>query len=124
LRSEGRDRLRPHDDGVGAASVRSEAMTETLRAEGVKKRFGDVQALDGIDLVLEPGQVLAVLGPNGAGKTTFVRAVATLLAPDEGTVRVAGLDTVHDAARVRTVIGLAGQAAAVEDALTGRENLE
>jgi ABC-2 type transport system ATP-binding protein len=99
-------------------------MTETLRAEGVTKRFGTVRALDGVDLVLQSGQVLAVLGPNGAGKTTFVRAVATLLVPDEGTLRVAGLDTVRDAPRVRRVIGLAGQAAAVEDALTGRENLE
>jgi ABC-2 type transport system ATP-binding protein len=99
-------------------------MIETVMAEGVKKRFGNVEALRGIDLVVEPGQVVAVLGPNGAGKTTFLRAVATLLVPDEGTLRVAGMDTVRDASGVRRVIGLAGQAAAVEDALTGRENLE
>jgi ABC-2 type transport system ATP-binding protein len=99
-------------------------MTQTVMAEGVKKRFGSVEALRGIDLVVEPGQVVAVLGPNGAGKTTFLRAVATLLVPDEGTLQVAGMDIVRDASGVRRVIGLAGQAAAVEDALTGRENLE
>src|SRR6266498_3667603 len=92
-------------------------MTPTIEAVGLRKRFGKTVALDGLDLVAEPGQVLAVLGPNGAGKTTFVRTVATLLRPDAGELRVAG----HD---VRRGIGLAGQSAAVEPAMTGRENLE
>jgi ABC-2 type transport system ATP-binding protein len=99
-------------------------MTPTIEASGVTKRFGKVAALDGLDLVAEPGQVLAILGPNGAGKTTFVRAVATLLRPDSGTLRVAGHDVVRDPEAVRPLIGLAGQSAAVEPAMTGRENLE
>ncbi len=87
------------------------------------KRFGDVEALAGLDLVAPTGQVTAVLGPNGAGKTTFVKTVATLLRPDGGTLRVAGIDATADPRQVRRVIGLAGQNAAVEPALTGRENL-
>jgi ABC-2 type transport system ATP-binding protein len=98
-------------------------MTPTIEAVGLRKRFGRTTALDGLDLVAEPGQVLAVLGPNGAGKTTFVRTVATLLRPDGGELRVAGYDVRRDAAAVRRVIGLAGQYAAVEPAMTGRENL-
>ncbi|MFL6295806.1 MAG: ATP-binding cassette domain-containing protein, partial [Actinomycetes bacterium] len=98
-------------------------MTPTIEAAGVRKRFGRTVALDGLDLVAEPGQVLAVLGPNGAGKTTFVRAVATLLRPDGGELRVAGHDVRREPAAVRRVIGLAGQHAAVEPAMTGRENL-
>jgi daunorubicin resistance ABC transporter ATP-binding subunit len=90
---------------------------------GLRKRFGDVAALDGLDLVAPAGVVTAVLGPNGAGKTTFVRTVATLAAPDDGTLRVAGVDAVGHPGEVRRVIGLAGQHAAVEPALTGRENL-
>jgi ABC-2 type transport system ATP-binding protein len=74
--------------------------------------------------VANPGRVVALLGPNGAGKTTFVRAVATLLRPDAGTLSVAGIDVGRQPARVRQVIGLAGQSAAVEQAMTGRENLE
>ena len=88
------------------------------------KRFGDVRALDGLELVAESGHVTALLGPNGAGKTTFVSAVATLLRPDAGTIRVAGLDVCADPKRVREVIGLAGQYASVEPAMTGTENLE
>nr|WP_244994381.1 ATP-binding cassette domain-containing protein [Actinomadura coerulea] len=88
------------------------------------KRFGDVRALDGLDLVAEPGRVVALLGPNGAGKTTFVRAVATLVRPDGGTLRVDGVDAAREPGRVRRLIGLAGQYAAVEAAMTGRENLE
>src|SRR5499427_4276284 len=84
-------------------------MTPTIEAEGLVKRFGKTMALDGLDLVAEPGQVLAILGPNGAGKTTFVRAVATLLRPDEGTLRVAGHDVQTDASAVRSLIGLGGQ---------------
>ena len=95
----------------------------TIEAAGLRKLFGTVVALDGLDLVAPAGAVTAVLGPNGAGKTTFVRSVATLLAPDEGTLRVTGIDAAAHPERVRQVIGLAGQAAAVEPALTGRENL-
>ncbi len=99
-------------------------MTYTIEAHGLKKRYGKTTALDGLDLVARRGQVTAVLGPNGAGKTTFVRAVATLVRPDEGTLLVAGHDAGDDPAAVRRVIGLAGQFAAVEPAMTGRENLE
>jgi ABC-2 type transport system ATP-binding protein len=99
-------------------------MTPTIEANGLTKRFGKTVALDGLDLVAEPGQVLAVLGPNGAGKTTFVRTVATLLRPDAGELRVAGHDVRREPRAVRRAIGLAGQSAAVEPAMTGRENLE
>ena len=95
-----------------------------IEARGLTKRFGDVQALDGLDLVAQSGQVTALLGPNGAGKTTFVNAVATLLVPDAGEVRVAGIDAVAEPRRVRQIIGLAGQSASVEPAMTGTENLE
>jgi ABC-2 type transport system ATP-binding protein len=97
--------------------------THTIEAEGLTTRYGDVVALDGLDLVAPAGQVTAVLGPNGAGKTTFVSSVATLLRPDFGHLWVAGVDAIHQPDRVRRVIGLAGQHAAVEPALTGRENL-
>ncbi len=96
----------------------------TIEAVGLRKRFGKTTALDGLDLAAEPGQVLAVLGPNGAGKTTFVRTVATLIRPDGGELRVAGHDVRREPHAVRRSIGLAGQSAAVEPALTGRENLE
>jgi ABC-2 type transport system ATP-binding protein len=99
-------------------------MTPIVDARGVTKRFGKVEALAGLDLVIEPGQVVALLGPNGAGKTTLVRTLATLLRPDSGTVLIDGRDAVREAARVRALIGLAGQHAAVEHAMTGRENLE
>jgi ABC-2 type transport system ATP-binding protein len=99
-------------------------MTPTIEATGLRKRFGKTVALDGLDLVAEPGQVVAVLGPNGAGKTTFVRMVATLLRPDAGELRVVGHDVRRRPQAVRRVIGLAGQSAAVEPAMTGRENLE
>jgi ABC-2 type transport system ATP-binding protein len=98
--------------------------TSTIEARGLVKRYGKTIALDGLDLVAERGQVLAVLGPNGAGKTTFVRAVATLLRLDEGDLSVAGHDVRREPAAVRKLIGLAGQFAAVEPAMTGRENLE
>ena len=94
-----------------------------IEARGLTKRYGEVEALAGLDLVAESGQVVAVLGPNGAGKTTFVRALATLVAPDAGTLRVAGVDARRHPEKVRRVIGLAGQFAAVEEAMTGRENL-
>jgi ABC-2 type transport system ATP-binding protein len=99
-------------------------MTATIEAEGLEKRFGKTTALAGLDLVAESGQVTAVLGPNGAGKTTFVRALATLLRLDSGKLRVADYDVRRDARAVRSLIGLAGQFAAVEDAMSGRENLE
>src|SRR3954470_17980240 len=99
-------------------------MPPTIEAHGLTKHFGGTAALDGLDLVAEPGEVLAVLGPNGAGKTTFVRAVATLLSLDGGVLRVAAHDVAREPDAVRRVIGLAGQFAAVEPAMTGRENLE
>jgi ABC-2 type transport system ATP-binding protein len=99
-------------------------MTPILQARGLMKRYGKTQALAGLDLVVNPGRVVALLGPNGAGKTTFVRAVATLLRPDAGTLHVDGIDALRKPAKVRQVIGLAGQFAAVEEAMTGRENLE
>ena len=99
-------------------------MNATIEAVGLSKRFGKTVALDGLDLVAEPGQVLAVLGPNGAGKTTFVRTVATLLRPDAGELRVAGHDVRREPQAVRRTIGLAGQYAAIEPAMTGRENLQ
>lgn len=91
--------------------------------EDVKKRFGDTVALSGVDLAVAEGEVLGLLGPNGAGKTTLVRVLVTLLRPDAGTARIFGHDVVHDAAIVRQMIGLTGQYAAVDELLTGRENL-
>jgi ABC-2 type transport system ATP-binding protein len=100
-------------------------MTDGLAIEvrGLVKRFGDVCALDGVDLSARQGQVLGLLGPNGAGKTTLVRVLATLLKPDAGTARVLGLDVQREAAQLRERIGLAGQYAAVDENLTGLENL-
>ena len=97
--------------------------TPAVEAVGLTKSFNDVQALAGLDLVAPAGKVTAVLGPNGAGKSTFVRAVATLLRLDEGQLIVEGIDAHAHPEQVRRVIGLAGQNAAVEPALTGRENL-
>jgi ABC-2 type transport system ATP-binding protein len=94
-----------------------------IEAKGVVKNFGKVEALSGLDLVARRGQVTAVLGPNGAGKTTFVRAIATLIRPQAGILRVHGVDVVRQPGQVRRMIGLAGQFAAVEPALTGRENI-
>jgi ABC-2 type transport system ATP-binding protein len=94
-----------------------------ILAEGLHKSYGKTQALDGLDLVAEEGSVLAVLGPNGAGKTTTVRILTTLLKPDSGRAEITGLDVVKHAALVRSRIGLAGQYAAVDELLTGYENL-
>ncbi|MDB5074596.1 MAG: daunorubicin resistance transporter ATP-binding subunit [Chloroflexi bacterium] len=98
-------------------------MNPIIEASGLTKRFGRVQALAGLDLVVHRGRVAAVLGPNGAGKTTFVRAVPTLLRPDAGTLHVAGFDAVRQPAQVRRVISLAGQSAAVEQALIAASEL-
>lgn len=98
-------------------------MEPIVEAVGLTKHFGDVHALEGLDLSVERGKVLALLGPNGAGKTTFIRAVSTLLRPTSGVLRVAGLDVEHHHAEVRRLIGLAGQYAAVEPVMSGRENL-
>jgi daunorubicin resistance ABC transporter ATP-binding subunit len=95
-----------------------------IEVEDVRKRFGATDALAGVSLAVERGTVLALLGPNGAGKTTLVKILTTLMRPDSGSARVQGLDVVDDAGRLRSVIGLAGQYAAVDELLTGRENLE
>jgi ABC-2 type transport system ATP-binding protein len=95
-----------------------------IEVAGVKKAFGTTKALCGVDLTADRAKVLGLLGPNGAGKTTLVRILATLLAPDEGYARISGLDVVRDAGAIRPMIGLAGQYAAVDETLTGRENLE
>src|SRR5919198_6463673 len=94
-----------------------------VQAEGIVKRFGSTVALDGVDLAVEEGTVLGLLGPNGAGKTTAVRILATLIRPDAGHATVAGFDIVRDADQLRRAIGLSGQYAAVDENLTGRENL-
>jgi ABC-2 type transport system ATP-binding protein len=95
-----------------------------VEVDGVRKRFGDVQALDGVSLSIAAGEVYGLLGANGAGKTTLINVLATLLRPDEGTARIAGLDVATRAKDVRRRIGLAGQFAAVDDYLTGRETVE
>ncbi len=100
------------------------AAEAAIEIEGLRKSYKDVEALCGIDLEVERGTVLGLLGPNGAGKTTAVRILTTLLPPSGGTARVSGLDVVADAAKLRERIGLAGQYAAVDENLTGFENLE
>jgi ABC-2 type transport system ATP-binding protein len=97
---------------------------DAIVVEGLEKSYGSVRALCGVDFAARTGSVLGLLGPNGAGKTTAVRILATLLNPDAGSARVVGLDVVRDAAKLRASIGLAGQYAAVDENLTGFENLE
>src|ERR687891_257427 len=97
---------------------------DAIVAEGLEKSYGSVRALCGVDFTARTGTVLGLLGPNGAGKTTAVRILTTLLEPDAGSARVAGLDVKRDAAKLRSQIGLAGQYAAVDENLTGFENLE
>ncbi|MFC4534616.1 ATP-binding cassette domain-containing protein [Sphaerisporangium dianthi] len=99
-------------------------MPDAIVAEGLVKKYGDVTALDGMELRVPEGTVLGLLGPNGAGKTTTVRILTTLLVPDAGHASVAGFDVVRDAGRLRAHIGASGQYAAVDDHLTGAENLE
>jgi ABC-2 type transport system ATP-binding protein len=99
-------------------------MTEMIRTSGLVKRYGKVTALDGLDLAVPQGAILGLLGPNGAGKTTAVRILTTLLEPDGGTATVAGLDVASEPDKVRERIGLSGQNAAVDEYLTGYENLE
>src|SRR5215468_4467897 len=98
-------------------------MNFAIEAEGLVKRFGKTLAVDGVDLAVRPGTVHGLLGPNGAGKTTVVRMLATLLRPDAGQARVGGYDVVREADRVRGLVGLTGQYAAVDEDLTGFENL-
>jgi len=98
-------------------------MTYTVNARGIRKAFGAKTVLDGVDLTVPAGQIFALLGPNGAGKTTLIRILATLLRPDAGTATVAGHDLLADPVGVRRAISLTGQYAAVDDMLTGEENL-
>jgi oleandomycin transport system ATP-binding protein len=98
-------------------------MRYAIQAEGLVKHYGQTKALDGVDLAVPPGRLLGVLGPNGAGKTTAVRILATLLMPDAGTATVLGHDVGRQAHQVRSLIGLTGQYAAVDEMLTGVENL-
>ena len=95
-----------------------------IEASGLEKRFGTVRALDGLDLAVRSGEVMAVLGPNAAGKSTFINLMATLLRPDGGRLMVGGFDVAKNPAQVRRLVALAGQSAAVEPTMTGRENVE
>ncbi|MBB5835617.1 ATP-binding cassette domain-containing protein [Kribbella italica] len=119
----------PHGGSAPATTVRAPVARQQLSGEhaveieGLRKSFGSKVALDGVDLAMPAGQVFALLGPNGAGKTTTVRIITTLLRPDSGLVTVAGRDVVADPEGVRRSIGLSGQYAAVDDKLTGFENL-
>ncbi|MEO8555205.1 MAG: ATP-binding cassette domain-containing protein [Actinomycetota bacterium] len=99
-------------------------MNDAVRARGLVKHYGQIRALDGVDLTVPRGSVLGLLGPNGAGKTTAVRILATLLRPDSGTAEVAGVNVLKDPREVRRRIGLSGQYAAVDEYLTGFENLD
>jgi ABC-2 type transport system ATP-binding protein len=99
-------------------------MTDMIRTSGLVKRYGKVTALDGLDLTVPKGTILGLLGPNGAGKTTAVRILTTLLEPDAGTAEVAGIDVLKEPGKARERIGLSGQNAAVDEHLTGYENLE
>src|ERR1700754_4385588 len=98
-------------------------MTYAVRTEGLGKRFGQTDALSGLDLAVEPGTVLGLLGHNGAGKTTAVRILTTLLLPTEGRALVGGRDVVREPAAARAQLSLAGQQASLDERLTGRENL-
>src|SRR5262245_57226996 len=99
------------------------ATSYAIEAEGLTKRYGKTVALAGVDLTVRPGTIVGLLGPHGAGKTTAGRVLATLLRPDGGTARVGGFDVLRQAGKVRELIGLTGQYAAVDEDLTGWENL-
>jgi ABC-2 type transport system ATP-binding protein len=109
---------------LAAGAAKERALEHVIEAVGLVKRYGSVVALDGLDLAVPEGTVTGLLGPNGAGKTTAVRVFTTLVRPDGGSARVAGLDVVADAGRLRRLIGLSGQYAAVDEDLTGFENLD
>ena len=104
-------------------SVPAEFVTPAIHARGLVKRFGELRAVDGIDLDVPRGMIFAILGPNGAGKTTLMRMLATLASPDEGTASVLGHDLVDRAARGAHQIAMTGQFASLDEDLTGRENL-
>ena len=101
-----------------------ECKDDSIQLQGINKRFGKVQALDNVNLTIKQGLVFALLGPNGSGKTTMVRVLTTLLKPDSGSARVGGFDVIRQPQNVRSIIGLAGQYPAVDENLTGAENLE
>ena len=103
----------------------TDASTPIIEAEAIVKRYGkETLALDGVSIAIQPGSIYGLLGPNGAGKTTLIRVLTTLLKPDSGQARVAGIDVLRDPVTARTKIGLAGQSAAIDGFLTGRENVE
>ena len=116
--------IRIPNPGADGNIVAARSSASAVHVEGVTKRFGATVALAGVDLDVAEGTVFGLLGPNGAGKTTLVRVLATLLAPDAGRAEVFGRDVVHEAAAVRELLGLTGQFAAVDEILTGRENLQ
>src|SRR4051812_37359760 len=119
----GRPRTRSRWSAGPRGSVAGSMPEPAIATSGLTKSFGDVRALDGVDLEVPQGTILGLLGPNGAGKTTAVRVLTTLLKPDTGTARVLGLDVVKQATELRQQIGLAGQYAAIDELLTGEENL-
>jgi len=112
--------LEPDRNNHGGHAV----ITAAVEVDGMSKQFGSTLALDNVSLSVDAGKVLALLGPNGAGKTTLIRILTTLLASDSGRARVAGLDVQREPKAIRSLIGLAGQYASVDELLTGRENLE
>ncbi len=123
MTADNESRVEPGTGPVTGVNGRGSSVP-AVRVEGVVKRFGATVALDGAGLEVPAGMVFGLLGPNGAGKTTLVRILATLLAPDAGRAEVLGHDVVREPAAVRELIGLTGQFAAVDELLTGRENLE
>jgi ABC-2 type transport system ATP-binding protein len=113
----------PAGTAIDETQMAGPSSSPAISAVGVRKSFGDLVVLDGVELTVEQGSVFALLGPNGAGKTTMVRILATLLEPDRGEIRVAGRDLAHEPDAVRDAIGVTGQFSAVDELLTGRENL-
>src|SRR5258705_1888593 len=123
MTADNESRVEPGTGPVTGVNGRGSSVP-AVRVEGVVKRFGATVALDGAGLEVPAGMVFGLLGPNGAGKTTLVRILATLLAPDAGRAEVLGHDVVREPAAVRELLGLTGQFAAVDQLLTGREDLE